>query len=122
MTRAPYVSPVPQVMFAPNASVGARTSNVTALGMTAPLLTPASSDSELLAAAAMVSQDGSDVAAPVSSNECQKKLEDSLAGWVMQDLDTGEKLTGYEWVKHYPEEFAQRYKKEHQRYLDYFAQ
>ncbi|KAJ7849759.1 hypothetical protein B0H13DRAFT_1906036 [Mycena leptocephala] len=77
--------------------------------------------SELLAAAATVSQDGSDVAgarrvsarkraqadsagaAPVSSNKRQNKLEDSLAG-------------------RYPEEFAQRYKKDHQRYLDYFAQ
>lgn len=77
--------------------------------MTAALLTPASS--ELLAAAATVSQDGSGArrvsarkraqadsagAAPVSSNKSQKKLEDSLAGWVMQDPDTGEKLTGYE--------------------------
>ncbi|KAJ7925603.1 hypothetical protein B0H13DRAFT_2266267 [Mycena leptocephala] len=113
-------TPVPQVVFAPNASVGASTSNATALGMTAALLTPASS--ELLAAAATVSQDGSDVAAPVSSNKRQKKVEDSLAGWVMQDPDTGEKLAGYEWVKRYPEEFAQRYKKDHQRYLDYFAQ
>jgi hypothetical protein len=41
-------------------------------------------------------------AAPVSSNKRQKKLEDPLAGWVMQDPDTGEKLTGHEWVKHYP--------------------
>ncbi|KAJ7899705.1 hypothetical protein B0H13DRAFT_1883793 [Mycena leptocephala] len=104
----------------------------------AALLTPASS--ELLAAAATASQDGSDVAgarcvsahkraqadlagaAPVSSNKRQKKLEDSLAGWLMQDADTGEKLTGYEWVKRDPEEFAQRSKKDHQRYLDYFAQ
>ncbi|KAJ7869414.1 hypothetical protein B0H13DRAFT_1896656 [Mycena leptocephala] len=101
-------SPVPQVVFALNASVGTSISNVTALGMTAVLLTPTSS--ELLAAAATVSQDGSDVAgaqrvsarkraqadsagaAPVSSNKRQKKLEDSLAGWVMQDPDTGEKL------------------------------
>jgi hypothetical protein len=28
----------------------------------------------------------------------------------MQDPDTGEKLTGHEWVKHDPEEFAERYK------------
>ncbi|KAJ7855719.1 hypothetical protein B0H14DRAFT_3645262 [Mycena olivaceomarginata] len=40
-------------------------------------------------------------AAPASSNKRQKKLEDPLAGWVMQDPDTGEKLTGHEWVKRY---------------------
>ncbi|KAJ7847694.1 hypothetical protein B0H13DRAFT_1907176 [Mycena leptocephala] len=104
----------------------------------AALLTPASS--EFLAAAATVSQAGSDVAGarrvsarkraqaelagatPVSSNKRQKKLEDSLAGWVMQDPNTGKKLTGYKWAKRDPEEFAQGYKKDHQRYLDHFAQ
>ena len=40
----------------------------------------------------------------------------------MQDPDTGEKLTGHEWVERFPEEFAQRYKKDHQRYLEYLAQ
>ncbi|KAJ7476466.1 hypothetical protein FB451DRAFT_1173323 [Mycena latifolia] len=37
----------------------------------------------------------------------RKKLEDPLAGWVMQDPDTGEQLSGHEWVKRYPEEFAE---------------
>ncbi|KAJ7120114.1 hypothetical protein C8R44DRAFT_853464 [Mycena epipterygia] len=46
----------------------------------------------------------------------------SLAGWVMQDPHTGEKLTGYEWVKRYPEEFAECYKKDHRRYIEYLAQ
>jgi hypothetical protein len=40
----------------------------------------------------------------------------------MQDPDTGEELTGKEWVERYPEEFKMRYKKDHQRYLDYLAQ
>ncbi|KAJ6518377.1 hypothetical protein DFH09DRAFT_1098563 [Mycena vulgaris] len=39
-----------------------------------------------------------------SSNKHQKKLGDPLAGWVMQDPDTGEKLSGHEWVECYPEE------------------
>ncbi|KAF8137726.1 hypothetical protein K438DRAFT_1786414 [Mycena galopus ATCC 62051] len=60
--------------------------------------------------------------APASSNKRQKKLEDPLGGWVMQDPDTGEKLTGHEWVKCYPEEFAERYKKDHRRYIEYLAQ
>ncbi|KAJ7930210.1 hypothetical protein B0H13DRAFT_2309913 [Mycena leptocephala] len=122
---------------APRAGVGATTSNVTVLGTTAAFLTPASS--ELLASAATVPEGGSDVAgarrvsarkcaqadssgaAPVSSNKRQKKLEDPLAGWVMQYLDTGEKLTAHEWVERFPEEFAQCYKKDHQRYLEYLA-
>ncbi|KAJ7730405.1 hypothetical protein B0H16DRAFT_1773849 [Mycena metata] len=56
------------------------------------------------------------------SNKRRKKLEDPLVGWMMQDPDTGEELTGHEWVKRYPDEFEQRYKKDHQRYLDYLAQ
>ncbi|KAF8156169.1 hypothetical protein K438DRAFT_1942883 [Mycena galopus ATCC 62051] len=60
--------------------------------------------------------------APASSNKRQKKYEDLLGGWVMQDPDTGEKLTGHEWVKCYPEEFAQHYKKDHRRYIEYLAQ
>jgi hypothetical protein len=40
----------------------------------------------------------------------------------MQDPDTGEKVTEHEWVERFPEEFAQRYKKDHQRYLEYLAQ
>ncbi|KAJ7323203.1 hypothetical protein DFH08DRAFT_817781 [Mycena albidolilacea] len=47
--------------------------------------------------------------AHASSNKRQKKLEDPLAGWVMPDPDTGEKLTGHEWVKRYPEEFTECY-------------
>ncbi|KAJ7930255.1 hypothetical protein B0H13DRAFT_1858884 [Mycena leptocephala] len=58
----------------------------------------------------------------ISSNKRRKKLEDPLDGWVMQDPDTGEELTGKEWVERYPEEFEKRYKKDHQRYLDYLAQ
>ncbi|KAJ7789731.1 hypothetical protein B0H14DRAFT_3572999 [Mycena olivaceomarginata] len=58
----------------------------------------------------------------ISSNKRRKKLEDPLEGWVMQDPDTGEELTGKEWVERYPEEFEKRYKKDHQRYLDYLAQ
>ncbi|KAJ7773919.1 hypothetical protein B0H16DRAFT_114703 [Mycena metata] len=56
------------------------------------------------------------------SSKRQKRLEDPLLGWVMQDPDTGEKLTGHEWVERYPDEFAKRYKKDHQRYLEYIAQ
>ncbi|KAJ6536505.1 hypothetical protein B0H10DRAFT_2246340 [Mycena sp. CBHHK59/15] len=59
---------------------------------------------------------------PPVSNKYLKKLEDPLAGWVMQDPDTGEKLTGHEWVKRYPEEFAEHYKKDHRRYIEYLAQ
>ncbi|KAJ7482610.1 hypothetical protein FB451DRAFT_1235727 [Mycena latifolia] len=132
---------------APKAGVGATTSNVTAptandvgpaLGATAALPMPMSS--EFLTSAPTAAEGGSDVAdvrrlsarkrtqadlsgtARVSSNKRQKKLEDPLAGWVMQDPDTGEKLTGHEWVERNPEEFAQRYKKDHQRYLQYLAQ
>ncbi|KAJ7465620.1 hypothetical protein FB451DRAFT_1487168 [Mycena latifolia] len=106
---------------APKAGVGATTSNVTAptandvgpaLGATAALPMPMSS--EFLTSAPTAAEGGSDVA--------DKKLEDPLAGWVMQDPDTGEKLTGHEWVERNPEEFAQRYKKDHQRYLQYLAQ
>ncbi|KAJ7327666.1 hypothetical protein DFH08DRAFT_884920 [Mycena albidolilacea] len=61
-------------------------------------------------------------AAPASSNKRRKKLEDPLAGWVMQDPDTGEQLSGHEWVKRYPEEFEERYKKDHSRYIEYLAQ
>ncbi|KAJ7904003.1 hypothetical protein B0H13DRAFT_2334933 [Mycena leptocephala] len=61
-------------------------------------------------------------APPASSNKRRKKLEDPLAGWVMQDPDTGEQLSGHEWVKRYPEEFAERYKKDHSRYIEYLAQ
>ncbi|KAJ6521075.1 hypothetical protein DFH09DRAFT_224093 [Mycena vulgaris] len=57
-----------------------------------------------------------------SSSKRRKKLEDPLVGWVMQDPDTAEELTGHEWVKRYPDEFAKRYKKDHQRYLEYLAQ
>ncbi|KAJ6529350.1 hypothetical protein B0H19DRAFT_531758 [Mycena capillaripes] len=57
-----------------------------------------------------------------SSGKRRKKLEDPLVGWVMQDPDTAEELTGHEWVKRYPDEFAKRYKKDHQRYLEYLAQ
>ncbi|KAJ7348526.1 hypothetical protein DFH08DRAFT_959924 [Mycena albidolilacea] len=58
----------------------------------------------------------------ISSNKRRKKLEDPLDGWVMQDPDTGKELTGKEWVERYSEEFEKRYKKDHQRYLDYLAQ
>ncbi|KAJ7884989.1 hypothetical protein B0H13DRAFT_2666902 [Mycena leptocephala] len=57
-----------------------------------------------------------------SSSKRRKKLEDPLAGWVMQDPDTGEELTRKEWVERYPEDFKMCYKKDHQRYLDYLAQ
>ncbi|KAJ7263387.1 hypothetical protein C8J57DRAFT_1512889 [Mycena rebaudengoi] len=61
-------------------------------------------------------------AAPALSNKRQKKVVDPLAGWVMEDPDTGEELTGHEWVKRYPEEFAERYKKDHRRYIEYLAE
>jgi hypothetical protein len=64
----------------------------------------------------------SSVTVSTSSSKRRKKLEDPLVGWVMQDPDTAEELTGHEWVKRYPDEFAKRYKKDHQRYLDYLAQ
>ncbi|KAJ7125984.1 hypothetical protein C8R44DRAFT_733911 [Mycena epipterygia] len=54
-----------------------------------------------------------------TSNKRKRKMEDPLAGWEMQDTATGETLTGHEWVKCNPEEFAQRFKKDHKRYLDY---
>ncbi|KAJ7936306.1 hypothetical protein B0H13DRAFT_2304025 [Mycena leptocephala] len=59
---------------------------------------------------------------PTSTNKRRKKLEDPLVGWVMQDPDTGEELSGHEWVKRYPDEFEKHYKKDHQRYLDYLEQ
>ncbi|KAJ7658241.1 hypothetical protein DFH06DRAFT_1196427 [Mycena polygramma] len=65
--------------------------------------------------------DSSDVA-PVSSRKRRKKLVDPLAGWDIEDPDTGEQLTGHEWVERYPEEFKQHYKKDHQRYLEFLAQ
>ncbi|KAJ7847128.1 hypothetical protein B0H14DRAFT_2583771 [Mycena olivaceomarginata] len=49
----------------------------------------------------------------------QKKVEDPLAGWMMEDPETCEQLTGHEWVARYPEEFALRYKKDHKHYLEY---
>ncbi|KAF7362834.1 hypothetical protein MVEN_00633200 [Mycena venus] len=58
----------------------------------------------------------------IPSRKRQKKLEDPLAGWMMVDPDTGEELTGHQWVERYPEEFEKRYKKDHQRYIDYLAQ
>ncbi|KAF8189161.1 hypothetical protein K438DRAFT_1971805 [Mycena galopus ATCC 62051] len=67
-------------------------------------------------------QDKSSVMPSVSSTKRRKKLEDPLAKWVMRDPDTGEELTGHEWVKRHPDEFKKRYKKDHQRYLDYLAQ
>ncbi|KAJ7487038.1 hypothetical protein FB451DRAFT_1535427 [Mycena latifolia] len=126
---------------APKAGVGATTSNVTAptanhvgpgLGATAALPMPMSphiraesgsdvADVRRLSARKRTQADSSGTAR-VSSNKRQKKLEDPLAGWVMQDPDTGEKLTGHEWVERNPEEFAQRYKKDHQRCLQYLAQ
>ncbi|KAJ7075945.1 hypothetical protein B0H15DRAFT_956058 [Mycena belliarum] len=57
-----------------------------------------------------------------SSNKHRRRIEDPLAGWEMLDPDTGETLTGHEWVKRNPDEFAQRYKKDHKRYLQYLAQ
>ncbi|KAJ7493906.1 hypothetical protein FB451DRAFT_1551210 [Mycena latifolia] len=67
-------------------------------------------------------QTESSATASAPSGKRRKRLEDPLAGWVMQDPDTGEKLTGHEWVECYPEEFEERYKKDHQRYLEYLAQ
>ncbi|KAJ7766550.1 hypothetical protein DFH07DRAFT_955310 [Mycena maculata] len=41
----------------------------------------------------------------------------------MQNLDLEMmELTGHEWVKRYLEEFAERYKRDHCRYLEYVAQ
>ncbi|KAJ6535643.1 hypothetical protein B0H19DRAFT_1241095 [Mycena capillaripes] len=127
---------------APRASASTATSNATshpasgsrpapAPGATAALLTTSSDvadamDSDVAggrrASARKRVQADLSSAAPASSNKRQKKLEDPLAGWVMQDPDTGEKLTGHEWVKRYPEEFAERYKKDHRRYIEYLAQ
>ncbi|KAJ6541314.1 hypothetical protein B0H10DRAFT_2244909 [Mycena sp. CBHHK59/15] len=59
------------------------------------------------------------VSAPSVSNKRQKQPQDPLAGWVMEDPDTGEKLTGHEWVERNPGEFAERYPKDHKRYLEY---
>ncbi|KAJ7038954.1 hypothetical protein C8F04DRAFT_1179289 [Mycena alexandri] len=68
-------------------------------------------------------QPDSSEAAPVSSSRKRsKKLVDSLVGWGMQDPDAGEELTGHEWVKRYPEEFKNNYKKDYQRYIEYLAQ
>ncbi|KAJ7448980.1 hypothetical protein FB451DRAFT_1567122 [Mycena latifolia] len=147
LTKAEAKSSSSGRVRAPKAGVGATTLNVTAptandvgpaLGATAALPMPMSS--EFLTSAPTAAEGGSDVAdvrrlsarnrtqadlsgtARVSSNKRQKKLEDPLAGWVMQDPDAGEKLTGHEWVERNPEEFAQRYKKDHQRYLQYLAQ
>lgn len=46
-----------------------------------------------------------------ASSKRQKKLKDPLVGWMMEDPETRERLTGHEWVAHYPEEFSRRYKK-----------
>ncbi|KAJ6472086.1 hypothetical protein C8R45DRAFT_1104288 [Mycena sanguinolenta] len=54
-----------------------------------------------------------------ASSKRQKKLEDPLVGWMTEDPETHEQLTGHEWVAPYPEEFAQHYKKDHKRYLEY---
>ncbi|KAJ6611331.1 hypothetical protein B0H10DRAFT_2192985 [Mycena sp. CBHHK59/15] len=59
------------------------------------------------------------VSAPSVSNKRQKQPQDPLAGWVMEDPDTGEKLTGHEWVERNPGEFAEHYPKDHKRYLEY---
>jgi hypothetical protein len=64
----------------------------------------------------------SSAATSIPSRKRQKKLEDPLDGWMMVDPDTGKELTGHQWVEHYPDEFEKRYKKDHQRYLDYLAQ
>ncbi|KAJ6556560.1 hypothetical protein DFH09DRAFT_1317880 [Mycena vulgaris] len=69
-----------------------------------------------------VQAESSAAASSVPSRKRRRKLEDPLAGWVMEDPDTGEKLTGHEWVERFPDEFETRYKKDHQRYLDYLAQ
>jgi hypothetical protein len=61
-------------------------------------------------------------AAPASSNKRRQKLEDPLARRVMQDPDTGKQLSGHKWVQRYPEEFEERYKKDHSRYIEYIAQ
>ncbi|KAJ7814719.1 hypothetical protein B0H13DRAFT_2381539 [Mycena leptocephala] len=133
---------------APKAGAGTTTSNLppqpaynpeSALAVTPVLPTPASS--ELPLASPTSATDGaldlastrrastrkrtqaeSSAAASSSSSKRRKKLEDPLAGWVMQDPDTGANLTGHEWVELYPDEFEKRYKKDHQRYLDYLAQ
>ncbi|KAF8171454.1 hypothetical protein K438DRAFT_1982150 [Mycena galopus ATCC 62051] len=56
---------------------------------------------------------------PSVSNKRQKQPQDPLAGWVMEDPETGEKLTGHEWVERNPGEFAERYPKDRKRYLEY---
>ncbi|KAJ7934883.1 hypothetical protein B0H13DRAFT_1854875 [Mycena leptocephala] len=54
-----------------------------------------------------------------ASSKRQKKLEDPLVGWMMEDPETREQLTGHEWVARYPEEFSRCSKKDHKRYLEY---
>ncbi|KAJ7919792.1 hypothetical protein B0H13DRAFT_2320082 [Mycena leptocephala] len=81
----------------------------------------AEGSSDVPAARKCVQADPSDMA-PMSSRKRQKKLVDPLAGWGMEDPDTGEQLTGHEWVRRYLEEFKQQYKKDHQCYLEYLAQ
>jgi hypothetical protein len=53
--------------------------------------------------------------AAVPSRKRRKKIEDPLAGWVMEDQGTGERLTGNEWVERSLDEFETRYKKDPQR-------
>ncbi|KAJ6614445.1 hypothetical protein B0H10DRAFT_2221324 [Mycena sp. CBHHK59/15] len=127
---------------APRASASATTSNATShpASGSGPAPAPGATAAPLTISSVTANAMNSDVAggrrvsackraqadlsgtAPASSNKHQKKREDPLAGWVMQDPDTGEKLTGHEWVKRYPEEFAERYKKDHRRYIEYLAQ
>ncbi|KAF8207906.1 hypothetical protein K438DRAFT_1755304 [Mycena galopus ATCC 62051] len=49
--------------------------------------------------------------APLLSNKRQKHPQDPLAGWVMENPDSGEQLTGHEWVERNPAEFTERYPK-----------
>ncbi|KAJ7610186.1 hypothetical protein FB45DRAFT_1122145 [Roridomyces roridus] len=63
----------------------------------------------------------SSLAAPLSSTKRQKTPADPLAGWVMFDPDTEKEVTGHEWVRENPQEFAERYPKDYARYLSYIA-
>ncbi|KAJ7462454.1 hypothetical protein FB451DRAFT_1562454 [Mycena latifolia] len=122
--RAPKASAAPNAPAQPAADPTPTLDALPAPAPTASIVSAADGTVDLVrrVSARKRVQTESSATASAPSGKRRKKLEDPLAGWVMQDPDTGEKLTGHEWVERYPEEFEERYKKDHQRYLEYLAQ
>ncbi|KAJ7732028.1 hypothetical protein B0H16DRAFT_1770721 [Mycena metata] len=106
-------TPVPPVLLMPASS------NSLAASSTSVAHTPVDVTGTRRASTRKRSHAEGTATASTSSSKRRKRLEDPLRGWVMVDDDTGEELTGHEWVKRNPDEFAQRYKTDHQRYQRY---